>query len=212
MKTIGCPSCGADQEILDPSTISLVCEYCDSVIVWDEEGMKLSGKQSRLSEGFSRLYRGALGTIKGQRFQVLGRVRYSFGRGFWDEWYLMLDTGETAWVTEDNHELAFQARIEAGTQFGHYSNYNVGDDIEIDGETFRVQEVGHAVCLGIEGALPKSILPEEQYPYVDGTSLDGKKTFGLEYDGPSEGMPPSIFVGSWVHPESLALDDESLDW
>jgi hypothetical protein len=212
MKKIGCPSCGAEHELLDPSTISLVCDYCDNVIVWDEQGMKLSGKQSRLSEGFSRLYRGAMGSIQGKRFQILGRVRYSFGRGFWDEWYLMLDTGAGVWITEDNHELSLQAVLETGTQFGHYSNYNVGEDLKIEDEGFRIQEIGQAICLGIEGALPKDVSPDERYPYVDGASFNGQKTFGLEYDGPNEGMPPSLFVGSWLVAQDITLDDESLDW
>ena len=172
MKRIGCPSCGAEHELRDPSTVSFVCDYCDNVVVWDEQGMKLSGKQSRLSEGFSRLYRGAMGEIKGQRFQVLGRVRYSFGRGFWDEWYLMLETGESIWISEDNHELCQQNKVGASEQFGHSSNYSVGEDLDVEGKTFRIQEIGEAVCLGIEGALPKEILPDERYQYVDGSSLD----------------------------------------
>jgi len=212
MKRIECPSCGAEHTLPDPSTISLVCDYCDNVIIWDEQGMKLSGKQSRLSEGFSRFYRGAIGEIKGKRFQVLGRVRYSFGRGFWDEWYLMLDTGETVWVTEDNHELAIQEAYDLGDQFGHYSNYSVGDDLEISGGAFRIQEIGLALCLGIEGAVPKEVLPDEKYPYIDGSSLNGTKTIGLEYDGPNQGMPPTLFVGSWLNFGDVKLDDEELDW
>jgi hypothetical protein len=212
MKQIGCPSCGAEHNLADPSTISLVCEYCDNVIVWDQQGVKLSGKQSRLTEGFSRFYRGATGTIRGQQFQVLGRVRYSFGRGFWDEWYLILDSGKCVWVTEDNHEFAMQEIHQSGNQFGHFSNYVVGEDVKINGEGFRIQEIDTAVCLGIEGALPKEILPQEKYPYIDGSSFDGTKTFGLEYDGAEKNSPPTLYIGNWIKPDDIKCNDESLEW
>ena len=211
-KSISCPSCSAEHTLTDPSTISFVCEYCDNVIVWDEQGLKLSGKQSRLVEGFSRLYRGAMGEIAKQRFQVLGRIRYSFGRGFWDEWYLMLETGETIWLTEDNHEFSRQIELDHSNAFGHPSDYLIGDDIQIDGTVFRVQEIGKAKCLGIEGALPKGILPDEEYDYVDGSSLNGRQTFGLEYDGVHDGFPPTLYVGTWLEPHEIKLDDEDVEW
>ncbi|MBM73754.1 MAG: hypothetical protein CMK59_00020 [Proteobacteria bacterium] len=211
MNKIQCPSCGAEQKIQNPATVSLVCEYCSNIVVWDEAGLKLAGKESRLTEGFSRLFRGATGSVKGQRFAVVGRVRYSFGRGFWDEWYLALETGEYVWLTEDNHELALQKEIDARQEFKDFHGYSLGDELEIDGETFRVQELGMAKCLGLEGELPSGYLPDETYPYVDGSSLNGAKTFGLEFDEPDSGAAKA-FVGTWVKPSELEVDENDYSW
>jgi hypothetical protein len=64
----------------------------------------------KFGEGFTRLFRGATGRLEKRPFVVMGRVRYSFGSGFWDEWFLEFGDGTIGWLTEDNHELALQTR------------------------------------------------------------------------------------------------------
>lgn len=205
-----CPSCGAPAVVRNPATISKVCEFCSTVMIWDQDSLKNAGKESRLAEGYSRLYRWATGSIQGTRFQVLGRVRYSFGRGFWDEWYVMLENGEGHWITEDNHEFSFQELSTSVSNMPAFDQVSVGDNLTINDRDYQIQEKGMATCLGMEGELPRGILPNEQYPYVDGSSYDGEYTFGLEYD--NDNGQPTLFVGKWVRPNQLKLDDESLDW
>ena len=76
-----------------------------------DKDWKPTGKKSRLSQGFSRLYCGALCTIHGNEYRVVGRVRYSYGKGFWDEWYALNDTGEGSWITEDDHAFSVQVEV-----------------------------------------------------------------------------------------------------
>ena len=212
MKKVNCPQCAAEHQLRDPSTVTFVCEYCENVVLWDQQGVSLSGKQSRLIEGFSRLYRGATGALKGERFEVLGRVRYSFGRGFWDEWYLMFENGTPLWITEDNHEFCQQEQIDNSPKLEDFENYEIRQEITLDGTSFLIQEKGMAICLGIEGFLPKNVLPNETYPFVDGSCLDGKRTFGLEYDGEKPTDPPTVFIGTWFVSEDMILEDEELEW
>ena len=68
--------------------------------------------------------------------------------------------------------------------------------------------MGEAICLGIEGFLPKNILPDETYTFVDCSCLEGKRTFGLEYDDEN----PTVFIGTWFVSEDIVLDDETLEW
>ena len=174
--------------------------------------MKASGRESRLTEGFSRLFRGATGSIKGERFVVVGRVRYSFGRGFWDEWYLAFETGAYAWLTEDNHELALQIELEDDLAVKDFESYRIGEELKINGEVFRIQELGMAKCLGLEGELPAGYLPDEVYPYVDGSSLNGAQTFGLEFDEPESGSKARVFVGTWLKAADLEVDEDDYSW
>jgi len=120
-RSISCPSCGAAHDLVNPGIIMFSCEYCGTAVYWDEEQIKSAGTQAVLPEGFSRLYRGATGSLQQKRFVVMGRVRYSFGHGFWDEWYLDCADGKTRWLTEDNHEFSWQGRIEAHGIDGHDS-------------------------------------------------------------------------------------------
>jgi len=206
-KTVSCPSCGAPKDILNPGIIMYSCEYCGNAVYWDKEKVKDAGKKSHLPQGFTRLYTGASGSLFHKRFLVAGRARYSFGKGFWDEWYLEMEKGDFQWLTEDNHELAVQKKIN-DAKLMPFGNYQPGMSVNINGKQFHVQEVGQAKCLGLEGELPKILEPDESYNYVDASSNDGKYILSIEYDDDE----PSAYLGNWLNFSSLKLDDEGSQW
>lgn len=206
-RSISCPSCGGSRTLHNPGLAMFVCEYCSSAVYWDDEKVRAAGQQSVLSEGCSRLYRGAMGRYHQKRFQVLGRVRYGFTGGFWDEWFLELEDGTSTWMTEDQHQLAVQQPVQLESPMA-FESYQVGGQFFARDSTFMVQEVGHTVCLGIEGELPKAIEVGETYPYVDASSLEGRYALGIEFDDD----PPSAFLGRWLSYSEVKLDDEGNDW
>ena len=197
---IQCPSCGAESKIWNPASISATCNYCDTVMLLVDQTWENSGQQSRLSQGFSKLYRGAVCQIDNRTFQVLGRVRYSFGRGFWDEWYVQEDTGDRHWITEDDHEFALQQRIDTPSELQQRNQLSVGSQVTVLDIPCQILEVGEAICVGVEGELPRTILPNERYAYADGSSLDGQYTLGIEYDDDI----PTVFWGRWLSPKDIS--------
>lgn len=199
---IQCATCGAEQQVVNPAAISVQCPYCDSISMLVDASWQPTGKKSRLSQGFSRLYCGALCTIQGDEYRIVGRVRYSYGNGFWDEWYALDDTGRGTWITEDDHEFSIQRLVSTDKVATSVQSLAIGDEVMIESITYRILERGTAVCLGIEGELPKGILPDETYAYADGSSLDGRFALGIEYDD----TPPTIFVGEWVEAKTIAVD------
>ena len=204
---IKCPSCGAEHDVSNPGIVTIVCEYCGTAVYWDEEKIKDAGKQSILPEGFSRLYRGATGRLYKKRFLVLGRARYSFGRGFWDEWFLEFDNGTIGWLSEDNHEFSLEKRA-ASKKLPGFSKLSPGQRFTARKMQFVIEEVGRAECLGVEGDLPKFVQSGEKYAFADASTPDGQYTLTIEYDE----KPPTIFFGRWVKHSALTLDDEGLDW
>lgn len=200
---VSCPSCGAEVRLWNPASISVTCEFCDTISLLVDENWTDSGRQSRLSQGFSKLYVGCVFRIQARSFQVLGRVRYSFGRGFWDEWYVQEDTGECHWVTEDEHEFALQQQIETPLDLQNAQHLEIGQQVSVSNIPCQILEVGQASCLGIEGELPRDIAPNEQYAYADGASLDGKYTVGIEFDD----TIPTVFWGEWLSPNDIQCEE-----
>ena len=207
-EAISCPSCGATHDVRNPGVITVVCEYCGNAVYWDKEKVRSAGKQSILPEGFSRLYRGATGSLNQRRFCVMGRVRYSFGKGFWDEWFLEFADGSIGWLTEDNHDLALQTRTSPG-RIPPFTSLRPGKTITIRKDaTVVVREVGQAECIGVEGDLPIEVGTGETYSFADAGTPDGQFVFGIEYDAD----PPTVFIGKWLKYGELTLDDEGLEW
>ena len=207
-ETIHCPSCGAGHEITNPGVVTIVCQYCGNAVYWDGGKIKDAGKQSILAEGFTRLYRGATGRLEGKRFTVMGRVRYSFGKGFWDEWFLEFDDGAIGWLTEDNHELAIQTRSSAAKKIPPMETIVPGKAVTFMKKKFIFQEKGQAECIGVEGDLPIEVKTGERYAFADASSPDGRYIFGIEFDDD----PPALFIGRWLAFSDLKLDDEAQDW
>ena len=148
-------------------------------MVLRDEKLQSNGTQSRLAQGYSRFYSGAVGTVGDVRFQVLGRVRYAFANGFWDEWYIKHEDGTGFWITEDNYSFAIQRLHNLPDPLMPLKHYKIGDDITVDGRDYQVSEIGKAECLGIEGEVPKEILATESYMYIDAISYDGTHTLGV---------------------------------
>jgi len=206
MSEASCVSCGAPLPSRNPGIRVQTCAYCGSINLWDEDGLRDAGKKSMLPEGFTRLYRGATGTLAGTRFEVLGRVRYAYGRGVWDEWWIRMEDGQGAWLTEDDHRLALERRYE-----GPLPDLGPAEQVrqvEIDGRTYRIHERGQARGLGIEGQVPQGLLPDETYAYADGSSLDGTRSLGIEYDED----PPTVYIGRRLEHDDVVLDHEGDAW
>ncbi len=182
----------------------LVCDFCSTVVYWDDETALKTGMQSVLPEGDSRLYMHATGKLAGKPYEVVGHLRYSHGAGTWDEWYLQIADGSVAWLSEDERELSFERAASTG-DVPPAGDLYPGLAIAVDGEAYTVREVGEALCEGGEGQLPFTIHPGEMYPYADLASSDGARFATLEYD---EDEGATCFAGQVLTHEQLSIDDE----
>ena len=95
-----CPSCGAPVEAHSASSVTLVCGYCNSMLVRQDNGVVDSGRDSALLEDFSPLQIGTSGTFVAQRFTLVGRLQVQYDDGAWNEWYALFDDGRAGWLSE----------------------------------------------------------------------------------------------------------------
>jgi hypothetical protein len=183
----------------------LVCDYCKTVVYWDDETALKTGTQSILPEADTRLFMHATGKLMGRGFDVVGHLRYDHGRGTWDEWYLELADGGVAWLSEDERKLSLERFVRPDPSMPPPEQLQVGTQLSMDDTLFSIREVGTAECVGGEGQLPFTVLPGERYPYADLATLDGTRFATLEYD---EGRSPRVFTGEVLGHEQLTIDDE----
>lgn len=196
-----CPSCGASIDADRQFAHMVVCEYCHSSIILDEKAAALSGKMAVLPQTLSPLYVGGSGRVHDHRFRVLGRVRYGYEQGYWDEWYLSLDDGSTAWVSEDERNLTLERLKVDETPKISYEDTSPGDHVPFGKKTLHVDERGVAQCEGAEGQLPFPLVLGEKVPFLD--LSDGHNFATIEYD---EDGAARMYYGRRLKGKSLKMD------
>ncbi len=200
-ETINCPSCAAELDKKINSTKHLICEYCFSSIFLEDGGVTNLGKMAELIDEPSILKLGLDFEYRDWNFVPIGRVRYDYGRGWWDEWFVMDTTGETKWVSVDEGHIAIEEKDTNPENASlYFDSISVGEstNLIIDDESlsFTVTEKKHCKCIAAEGELPFQIIPDEEFDYVDLLSKNGKSaTVEMFNDGTKD-----IFLGTWVDP------------
>ena len=188
-----------------------VCGSCRSVVTFGERAAEVAGTMSVLPPPRSKLFVGATGRFHGKNFSVAGRVRYGYARGYWDEWYLFTDTGETAWLSEDARSITFEQSVPddvvawmKGLSPGP-TELGPGDTMEVQGHGwFRVVERDTATVEGGEGELPFVVISGQSVTFLDLESSDGSEFTGT-YEWDAEGSH-RLYIGRPVHGGELELD------
>lgn len=198
--TRSCPNCAAAISINARWTRLAVCQACQSAVTFDDGVGSVRGTLSILPPSRTSLFVGAQGALSGRPFEVLGRVRYGWARGYWDEWHLLwTDDGSTGWLSEDEERLVLETLL-PGAPVPFNARAALGSVSTIKGEAFSVTERGVGLVEGGEGQLPFQLIDGEVTPFVELKSTDGTKLASAEF-----GLGhPRLFVGTPV--DLAALD------
>ncbi|MEA1952844.1 MAG: DUF4178 domain-containing protein [Campylobacterota bacterium] len=168
-KSINCPQCGDTLPLYFKHTKLLQCNSCKSTIFLENNATKLAGDSSVLTPEISLLELNTPFLYNYKSYLPLGMIRYSYGRGFWEEWWLKDTQNNEYWLSIDEGDLVLQQRIEANYPSDFFESLNIGQSISGD---WVVTELGTATCEGFEGSLPKKVRKGSTYNYAH---LSGKK-------------------------------------
>lgn len=199
---LSCPSCGAPVPLVHAALPYAVCGQCQTLIVRDGNETKAIGKSAVLPFDVSPIQIGTRGTADGQRFEVIGRVRWGWSDGSWNEWLLSIGSS-TAWLGEAMGMYVITAEAPEllgsplGQQFATSGTVPLGAKIEVAGAHFTATDIKQAHCLGGEGQLPFPCPADWTMTNVDFRSADGG-ALSLQRDG--NGV--SAWLGRYV-----ALDE-----
>jgi hypothetical protein len=166
-----------------------VCGSCQSVIARD--GMAKVGTAASLPEDVSPIQLGTGGVWDGARFTVVGRVRWGWADGAWNEWLLQVSDGTTRWLGEAMGQFQLLAeREDVAASLGVVA---LGDVVRVDGVDFIASDVKAVVCLGGEGDLP---FPTPKDWSVE--SVDFRSPTGAALSVQRDGLRVSAYVGRYV--------------
>lgn len=181
MLKLPCPNCGSEVVFRSPALPVRVCDYCQSTLVRSDEGVREIGKAAALPFDVSPIRIGTRGRFEGQPFEVIGRVRWGWTDGSWNEWLLLFGDGRHAWLGEAMGQfmLLFERetrplRARAVRSLIAGETVPVGTKAQIDGEVLTVADVRDATCIAAEGELPFAAPNDWTVLSVDFRSASGR--------------------------------------
>jgi hypothetical protein len=179
MINLPCPQCGGDVPVRSAALPYATCPYCRTVILRDSEELRAVGTAAVLPFDVSPIQLGTRGVAQGQGFEVVGRVRWGWSHGSWNEWLLACGDGKTRWLGEamgsyavlgERPDLLTEPNVAA---FAKTGLFGLGDTVMVNGRTLVATDIKTATCLGSEGDLPFPTPPDWKMTNVDFRSSDG---------------------------------------
>ncbi len=202
MPELHCPSCGAPLKLAYRFSQMVVCGFCDQTSHLENNGLVAKGEKQKLSDYGSKLYTGADGKILNRSMRVLGRLRYEYPDGFWDEWCIKFDDDDNFfWLQEDEGDYALFAEEQVSENLPAFEKAQVGVSYPFNGINFFVSEKNRGWIAGGEGELPHRVTPGEKADFIDGFIVGQQRQAAFELL--SSGT--QYFTGDVIQPENIDI-------
>lgn len=199
---LNCPQCGGALPLTFSFAKLTVCEQCDSTIFLEDDGAKLAGKRSVLAQRPSLIQLKQPFSYRHTQYIPVGYIRYNYGYGYWDEWWVLDNAGQGVWMSVDEGDFAFEYPETLDGNIPALSQLQTGKTAQLLGQEWRVTERGHASCEGFRGELPEIIEDGETFDYAH-LSGPNKALITLEYFDENEVY---AYRGKWVDPFEITVE------
>lgn len=164
-----CPGCGAELLPRYRGAEVVACAYCGTFSAVTPDALLLQGKAPLLSKVPTRFAVGQRPVIAGVTYAIVGRARYEYDGGRWEEWLLHGPDGKLCVLQEDEGELVLFTERQDGPRVSLQGARPMGK-VAAFGASVFVTEVGEAALVGGEGSFATRVRPGERFSYVDGNA------------------------------------------
>lgn len=197
---VPCPHCGADVVFRSPALPSRVCDYCRTMLVRSDAGVAEVGEAAALPFDVSPVRIGMRGHADDKGFEVIGRVRWSWTDGAWNEWLLLFEDGGNAWLGEAMGQFMLlwkrpfaEVRTKALRTVAGGGEAVPGTEVQLFREKLTVADAREVLCIAAEGELPFTPRPGWRVYSVDLRGR-GDACANLQRDGGEV----SFYLGRYV--------------
>ncbi|WP_254435986.1 DUF4178 domain-containing protein [Ruegeria arenilitoris] len=173
----------------------VTCPSCGTTLFLKGDHIEQAGEQGVMHDA-PLLFRAGDSIELGRKtLQILGHARYSYGRGFWDEYCGVSQTGVTSWISVDEGDVVEQTRIPAEQTPRARPPFKPGETLTLKDSTYTVTEVEQAECIALRGQFDEELRVGETYRFVN-ASTDGFRLLSGEFWGENEAW----YEGRWHDP------------
>jgi hypothetical protein len=199
---VTCPNCGYGFEGLRKSTRMFDCPSCGTTLFREADALAPIGAHGEMHETPMLIGIGDTVLVGPNKFDVLGHLRFDYGRGTWDEFWCENRSGRGAWISVDEGDVVLQEPMpEGAVRRGLQGQLRLGAGIRIDDEVYEITELDSAACIAFRGQLPERVTLGETHSFVNATGPEGALISGEFWD---EGE--AWFAGEWLDPFELRVE------
>ncbi|HIP41429.1 MAG TPA: DUF4178 domain-containing protein [Campylobacterales bacterium] len=191
-KSINCPQCGDTLPLYFKWSKLVQCPSCKSSIFLEDKSVILLGDSSALSPEPSLINIQEPFIFEKKSYLPLGKIRYSYGRGFWEEWFLKGEANQEFWLSIDEGDFALEQEAKITMPFHNIHKLTLGKSYG----TYVVTEIGEGECVGFTGELPENISVGKLHQYAH-LSEGGSSLITVES---SSSKRMKVFKGNWIDP------------
>lgn len=209
MQNVSCPSCGAHVQFKSHASVMAVCEYCKSTLLKEADAVKDIGRMSDVLDDYSPIRIGTAGRFGSRSFTVIGRIQLRYDAGLWNEWYLLFDDGDPAWLSDACGQYTFTVEKQGAVTLPAFDDVHAGSLYGILGQTWIASDVRTAQCTGGQGELPFKVGQGWVAKVAD--FRNGRNFLTLDY---SDADRPKVYAGQSATPDQLQCqflrDDDTI--
>jgi DNA-directed RNA polymerase subunit RPC12/RpoP len=191
-----CPQCGDELGIHFKYSKLVKCPSCSSSIFLEDDHVKLIGQSSVLSPEPSLIQLYQPFEFQDIHYTPLGKIRYSYGRGFWEEWFIKSENNKALWLSIDEGDFVLQEKMSLSLPFKSSTKFQVGTSYG----NYTVTEIGTGTCVGFEGELPEKISINEEHKYIHLSQGHGNLVTIEFNDNETE-----TYKGKWIDPLKIKV-------
>ncbi len=205
MSEVNCPTCGAGVPTRGDGLPYATCAYCRTLLMRHGLTLEAVGTVAELPGDVSPIQIGTRFTAETRALTAVGRVRWGWSGGSWNEWLLIAADGSHHWLGEAMGLYMLTAEYPDALEIPAIRNFAEGNPMAVDatvkvgGQWFHVADIKEASCLGSEGDLPFPTLPGWTM-----TSVDFRSDAGAAISVQRGRDGTSAWLGRWSDLAGLA--------
>jgi len=205
MKTLNCPQCGDALNIYFKYSKLTSCPSCKSTLLLDDEAVSKFGEMNLLDAEQTLLKMHKPFSYEGLTFTPIGKIRYAYLLGFWEEWFVIDKGGKGFWISVDEGDFVKEEPLELETSLIQelMEKTYLSNTVSIQNKKYLISEKDQGICQGFEGEIPRSIQVGEVLQYLHLTALKGSEHITLEF----EDGKYSAYKGQWLDAYDIEIED-----
>jgi hypothetical protein len=149
-------------------------------LVSGTDALESGGVGGSLVDAPTRLRIGASGSLRERGLTILGRARYRYDGGFWDEWQIGWDDGAPPdWLEEDEGYWTLYRRERLRGPVPPPNDVRIGSTVQVNTYQVFVTEKRSGQLQGSEGQFSSTLPLRGEFAYFQGSA--GGRTVSVTY-------------------------------